>query len=29
LPCPSVVILDSQSVKTAKRGGIRGFDGHK
>jgi putative transposase len=29
LPCPSVVILDSQSVKTAERGGIRGFDGHK
>jgi transposase len=29
LPCPSVVILDSRSVKTAERGGIRGFDGHK
>jgi hypothetical protein len=24
-----VVILDSQSVKTAERRGIRGFDGHK
>src|SRR5260370_33654535 len=29
LPCPSVVILDGQSVKTTERGGIRGFDGHK
>src|SRR5271165_1957451 len=29
LPCPSVVILDSQSVKTAERGGTRGFDGRK
>ena len=29
LPCLSVDILDSQSVKTAERGGIRGFDGHK
>jgi putative transposase len=27
--CPSGVILDSQSVKTAERGGLRGFDGHK
>jgi hypothetical protein len=24
--CPSVVIMDSQSVKTAERGGVRGFD---
>src|SRR5271167_2394129 len=29
LPCPSVVILDSQSAKTTERGGARGFDGHK
>ena len=31
LPCPSVVILDSQSVKNTERGGTRGFDfdGHK
>jgi transposase len=29
LPCPSVVILDSQSLKTTERGGTRGFDGHK
>ena len=27
--CPSVVIMDGQSVKTAERGGARGFDGHK
>jgi hypothetical protein len=29
LTCPSVVILDSQSLKTTERGGTRGFDGHK
>ena len=29
LPCLSLVILDSQSVKTTERGGARGFDGHK
>ena len=28
-PCPAVVIMDSQSVKTTERGGVRGFDGHK
>src|SRR5690242_21609080 len=27
--CPSGVILDSPSVKTTERGGVRGFDGHK
>jgi putative transposase len=27
--CPSVVIMDGQSVKTTERGGIRGFDAHK
>jgi putative transposase len=27
--CPSVVIMDGQSVKITERGGIRGFDGHK
>jgi transposase len=29
LPCLSVVILDSQPVKTTERGSPRGFDGHK
>ena len=28
-PCPSVVIMDGQSVKTTERGGLRGFDAHK
>lgn len=28
-PCPTVVIMDGQSVKTTERGGRRGFDGHK
>ena len=27
--CPSVAIMDGQSVKTTERGGIRGFDGYK
>jgi putative transposase len=27
--CPSVVIMDGQSVKTTERGGVSGFDGHK
>ena len=27
--CPSVVIMDGQSVKTTERGGVCGFDGHK
>jgi putative transposase len=27
--CPSVVIMDGQSVKTTERGGARGFDAHK
>lgn len=27
--CPSLVIMDGQSVKTTARGGVRGFDGHK
>ena len=27
--CPSVVIMDAQSVKTTERGGTRGFDAHK
>ena len=27
--CPSVMIMDGQSVKTTERGGIRGFDRHK
>ena len=28
-PCPSVVIMDGQSVETTERGGARGFDAHK
>lgn len=28
-PCPALVIMDGQSVKTTERGGVRGFDGHK
>ena len=28
-PCPSLVIMDGQSVKTTERGGVRGFDDHK
>lgn len=27
--CPTVAIMDGQSVKTTERGGSRGFDGHK
>lgn len=27
--CPTVVIMDGQSVKTTERGGSRGFDAHK
>ena len=27
--CPSVVIMDAQSVKTTERGDTRGFDAHK
>jgi putative transposase len=27
--CPSVVIMDGQSVKTTEHGGTRGFDAHK
>ena len=27
--CPTVAIMDGQSVKTTERGGPRGFDGHK
>ena len=27
--CPSVVIMDGQSVKTTERGGARDFDAHK
>lgn len=28
-PCPTLVIMDGQSVKTTERGGVRGFDAHK
>lgn len=28
-PCPSLVIMDGQSVRTTERGGTRGFNGHK
>src|SRR3712207_1921640 len=28
-PCPTLVIMDGQSVKTTERGGVGGFDGHK
>jgi putative transposase len=28
-PYPSVVIVDSQSVRTGKMGGVRGYDGGK
>jgi len=27
--CPSMVIMDGQSVKTTERGGVRGFDNNK
>jgi putative transposase len=27
--CPTVAIMDGQSVKTTERGGAKGFDGHK
>ena len=27
--CPSILIMDGQSVKTTERGGIGGFDAHK
>jgi putative transposase len=27
--CPTVAIMDGQSVKTTERGGVRGFDAHK
>jgi putative transposase len=27
--CPTVAIMDGQSVKTTERGGVKGFDGHK
>jgi putative transposase len=29
MACPSVVVMDGQSVKTTERGGARGFDAHK
>ena len=27
--CPTLVIMDGQSVRTTERGGVRGFDGPK
>src|SRR5215207_6073022 len=28
-PCPTLVAMDGQPVKTTERGGVRGFDGHE